>query len=251
MKTVCCIKRVPDTTTRVKVGAGGAAIDRAGVEYVVNPYDEYAIEAAVKLREQTNGECIAVCLGPPEATKDLRTALAMGADRAIHLVDENAETRDSFSTAKALADALRPLQFDVAFFGKQSIDADNYQVGTMVARLLGIPSASVVVGMEVQGNTVVCSRAVEGGVETIPLPVPCIVTCQKGINVPRYPALKGIMSAKKKPLESIPAPAISNRVVVSKMELPPPRPAGKVLKGDAAANAREVVRLLREEAKII
>lgn len=248
MKVVVCVNHVPDTETKIKVGADGVSIDRAGVNHMLNPYDEFAVEEALRMRDRFKGEVIAVSLGPDQHKETLRKALAMGADRAVLLKDDS--PRDSFGVAHALAEEIRELAPDAVMFGKQSIDYDGSQVGTMVAELLGMPSVAVVVKMDVQDGKVVCEREIEGGHEVVETKLPAVFMAQKGLNEPRYPSLKGIMAAKTKPIEEKPAAPAAARVVVRSMRKPAAKGSGKIVGTDKTA-VGELVRLLHEEAKVI
>jgi len=248
MKVVVCVNHVPDTETKIKVGADGVSIDRTGVNYMLSPYDEFAVEEALRMRDKFKGEVIAVSLGPDQHKETLRKALAMGVDKAVLLKDDS--PRDSFGVAYALAEELRALAPDAVLFGKQSIDYDGSQVGTMVAEMLGLPSVAVVVKMDVQDGKVVCEREIEGGHEVVETRLPAVFMAQKGLNDPRYPSLKGIMAAKSKPIEEKPAAPAQARVVVKGMRKPAAKGSGKIVGTDKTAVA-ELVRLLHEEAKVI
>jgi electron transfer flavoprotein beta subunit len=248
MKLAVCINHVPDTETKVKVGPDGMSIDKTGVNFVLNPYDEFAIEECLRLKEKNGGEVLAVSLGGDAHKDTLRKALAMGVDKAALLKDET--PRDSFSVARALADYLKPYGPDVVFFGKQSVDSDDAAVGTMVAEMLSLPSVSVVVKLEVAGGKAIAEREIEGGRERVETTLPAVFTAQKGLNDPRYPSLKGIMAAKSKPIEEQqPSPAATKTQVIA-MQKPPAKSAGKIVGTDASA-AGELVRLLHDEAKVI
>jgi electron transfer flavoprotein beta subunit len=249
MKIAVCINHVPDTETKIKVAPDNISIDRTGVNYMLSPYDEFALEEALRLRERFKGEVTAVSLGGDPHRDTLRKALAMGVDRAL-LLKEDGE-RDSFGVASGLAEELKTMSPDIVLFGKQSIDYDNAQVGTLVAALLGIPSVSVVVRMEVRDDgTVSCDREIEGGHETVQTKLPAVFTAQKGLNEPRYPSLKGIMAAKNKPIEAKLAAAVPARVVTVLMRRPPAKTPGRVVGTDKSA-VPELIRLLHEEAKVI
>jgi electron transfer flavoprotein beta subunit len=248
MNIVVCINHVPDTETRVRVGADGKTIDKANVNYVLNPYDEFAIEEGLRLKEKFGGEVTAITLGRDSHKETLRKALSIGVDKAILLKDESA--RDSFAIAKALADALKDVSLEVILFGKQSIDYDDSQVGTMVAEMLGLPSASVVVKLEISDGVAVAHREIEGGHEIVEVKLPAVFTAQKGLNEPRYPSLKGIMAAKNKPIQEHSAMPVESKVEVLSMQNPTPKSAGKIVGTDASA-VPELVRLLHEEAKVI
>ena len=248
MKIVVCVNHVPDTETKVKVGAEGSAIDKSGVNFMLNPYDEYAIEAALRFKEKMTGETIALSLGGDNHKETLRKALAMGVDKAVLLKDDS--VRDSFSVASALAECLRQLTPDCVLFGKQSIDYYDEQVPGLVAEMLGWPSVSVVVKIDLQGERLVCEREIEGGHEIVEATFPVVLTAQKGLYEPRYPSLKGIMAAKTKPIEERKPSDVASKVHVLAMNKPPAKASGKIVGSDAGA-VPELVRLLQEEAKVI
>jgi len=248
MKLAACINHVPDTATKINLAADGRTIDKAGVTYVISPYDEFAVEECLRLKEKNGGDVTVISLGGDTHKESLRKALAMGADKAVLLKDDG--VRDSFSVARALADYLKELAPDVIFFGKQSVDYDDGAVGIMVAEMLGLPSVAVVVKLELAGGKAVAEREIEGGREVVETTLPAVFTAQKGLNEPRYPSLKGIMSAKNKPIEERPAAPVAAKTELVKMEKPPAKPAGKIVGTDASA-VPELVRLLHEEAKVI
>jgi electron transfer flavoprotein beta subunit len=248
MKAVACISQVPDTTTKVKIGADGRTIDPAGVTYIINPYDELAVEAAVQLKEKSGAETYVISVGKESCKEVIKKAYAMGIDKGI-LVKTDAEL-DSFAVAKNIADVLKEMNADIIFFGKQSIDYDDSQVGTLVAEFLGIPSISVVVDLKIDGNTVTAEREIEGGKEIVESTLPVIICAQKGMNNPRYPNLKGIMQAKSKPIEEKQPSYTEVKTKILKMELPKPKGKGRIVGTDASA-VPELVRLLKEEAKVI
>src|SRR6266550_2231780 len=201
MKLAVCIKRVPDSETRVKIAADGKSLDEAGVKFILNPYDEFAVEEALRQREKAGaGEVVVIALGPPAAQETIRTALAMGADRGVLLQTAGFHV-DGLETAKALAAELKNGAFDLILFGKMAIDDYNHQVGPMVAELLDLPCVTTVAHLEIAGGKGTAEREIEGGIEVVEFPLPAVLTTDKGLNEPRYPALKGIMAAKKKPLE--------------------------------------------------
>ena len=203
MKIAVCLKRVPDTTAKIAVGGDGKSIDETGVKFVPNPYDEYALEAALALKEKAGaGETVVVSLGGDAAQETIRTALAMGIDRGVLL--QSPGSADGFEVARALAAELGTGGFDLILFGKMAVDDYNHQVGVMVGELLGLPTISAVSALTVDGGHVHAEREVEGGVEVVTCSLPAVITADKGINTPRLPSLKGIMGAKKKPLESKP-----------------------------------------------
>lgn len=248
MKLVACVNHVPDTTAKINVGPDGTSIDKTGVGFILNPYDEFAVEECLRLKEKNGGEVIVVSLGGDAHKETLRKALAMGADKAVLLKDES--VRDSFSVARALADYLKTASPDAVFFGKQSIDGDDAAVGSMVAEMLDWPSVSVVVRLEIADGKVTAEREIEGGHEKVETRLPAVFTAQKGLNEPRYPSLKGIMSAKSKPIEEQSPAPVGSKVAVLSMQRPPAKSAGKIVGTDASA-VPELVRLLHEEAKVI
>jgi len=248
MKVAVCINHVPDTETKIKIGPDNLSIDRTGVNFMMSPYDEIAVEEGLRLREKFKGEVVVLSLGGDKHKETLRKALAMGVDKAVLLKDE--AERDSFGVAYALAEELRTLAPEVILFGKQSIDYDDAQVGTLVAELLGYPSVAVVVKIDVQDGKVVCQREIEGGHESVETQLPAIFLAQKGLNEPRYPSLKGIMAAKSKPIEEKPAAPAAARVETIAMRKPPAKASGKIVGTDKSA-VPELVRLLHEEAKVI
>ena len=248
MKVIVCINHVPDTETKIKVGSDGKTIDPSGVNYMLNPYDEFAVEEGLRLRERFQGEVLALSLGGDAHKETLRKALAMGVDKAVLLKDTG--VRDSWGVARALAEEIKAQSPEVVLFGRQSIDYDNAQVGTMVAELLGMPSVAVVVKLEINDGAVVCEREIEGGREIVHTRLPVVLLAQKGLNEPRYPSLKGIMAAKSKPIEEKQALTVEARVELTAMHKPAAKASGKIVGTDASA-VPELVRLLHEEAKVI
>jgi len=248
MKILAFVNHVPDTETKVKVAADGKAIDAAGVNFMLNPYDEYAVEEGLRLREKFSGEVVVVSVGGDAHKEAIRKALAMGCDRGVLLKDSSA--RDSFGVARALADYAKDYSPDAIFCGKQSIDYDDAQVGGLVAEMLGIPSISVVVKLEISGSVVEAEREVEGGIEVVHSKLPVVITAQKGLNQPRYPSLKGIMEAKRKQIEERTISPVEQKVEVLALKKPAAKAPGKIVGTDATA-VPELVRLLREEAKVI
>jgi electron transfer flavoprotein beta subunit len=248
MKLAACINHVPDTATRIAIAADGTSIDKTGVTYVINPYDEFAIEECLRLKEKNGGDVTVISLGGDSHKESLRKALAMGVDKAVLLKDDG--VRDSYAVAVALADYLRELSPDAVFFGKQSVDYDDGAVGLMVAEMLGLPSVSVVVKLDIQGGKATAEREIEGGREVVETALPAVFTAQKGLNEPRYPSLKGIMGAKSKPIEERAASAVGTKMALLRMQKPPAKPAGRIIGTDSSA-VPELVRLLHEEAKVI
>ena len=248
MKIAVCVSQVPDTTTKVKIGPDGRTIDPAGVTYIINPYDEFAVEAALQLKEKSGGETIVLSVGKDSNKEAIKKAYAMGIEKGI-LIKSDVEM-DSYTVARNLADVLKEINPDIIFFGKQSIDYDDSQVGSLTSEMLGIPSISVVVSMNVDGSKVTCEREIEGGKEVVETTLPAAITAQRGLNNPRYPNLKGIMAAKSKPIEERQPTYTENKTEVLTMSLPKPKPKGKIVGTDISA-VPELVKLLREEAKVI
>jgi electron transfer flavoprotein beta subunit len=249
VKSIVCVKRVPDTEARLRIAGDGKSVDAAGVKYVLNPYDEFAVEAALKHREQAgSGEVVAVTAGGAASAETLRTALAMGADAAVLLKSD--ARLEGLAAARVLADELKGREFDLALFGMKAIDDDLQAVGPMVAELLGLPAATAVTEFSVEGGTVTAQREIEGGHEVVELKTPCVLTITKGAYEPRYASLKGIMAAKKKPLEEKPAAAADSGVETRSLGYPAERQAGRIV-GQGADAVPELLRLLREEAKVL
>ena len=250
MKIAVCVSHVPDTAARVKVGSDEKAIDSAGVTYVINPYDEYAVEEALKTKEKTGdeSEVIVISLGGDSNKETIRKALAMGADSGVLLKDDN--PRDSIGVAKALADEIKAVGAELVFFGKQSVDYDNSITGQLTAELLNYSCISVAVEFNIEGSKIIAEREIEGGREVVQTELPAIITCQKGLNEPRYASLKGIMAAKKKTIEEKPAADAEQMSEVIKMHMPQPKQPGRII-GDDSSAVQELVKLLREEAKVI
>lgn len=249
MNIAVCIKRVPDTETRVKIGDDGTSIDPSGVKYVPSPYDEFAMEAALRTREaRGDGEITLITVGDSSSLETLRKGLAMGPDRAVLL--KGAPTMDGLATAKALAAEIDAQNPELVILGVKAADDDQQQVGPMLATLLGRPCVTAVSTFSVEGDTVTCEREVEGGTETVELMLPAVLTITKGPFEPRLASLKGIMAAKRKPLEEKEAQLGESRLNVELLTPPPARPEGRVV-GEGAEAVGELVRLLREEAKAL
>jgi electron transfer flavoprotein beta subunit len=265
LNIIVLVKQVPDTETKIKVKPGSADIEREGVNMVLNPYDEFGVEEALKIKESKGGSVVIVTMGEAKAEESVRTALAMGADRAIRLDGAEFAGADSYATAKALAKAISGEQYDLIFAGKQAMDDDCAQVGALVAAMLGIPCVNCVNKLEVGDGSVKATREIEGGLETIEAPTPCVIAAAKGLNEPRYPSLPGIMKAKKKELKQVNLGALGlsadevgaagAKTTIAALEMPPERKAGQVFDAskqeDIPGVAAKVVNLLRDEAKIL
>ncbi len=262
MDIVVLVKQVPDTESLVQIAADGVSIRKEDIKWVMNPYDELAVEEALRIKEAKGGTVTVVSVGAPKAQETIRTALAMGADKGILVNDPKAEGGDALATAKVLAAALKSAPFDLVIAGQRAVDEDNYQVGAAVAELLGIPHVSLVMKAELLDGKIRCHRTVEGGTMVVEAPLPALFTTQRGLNEPRYASLPGIMKAKKKPLEvksladlgvdPAQAGAASRKVVLKALRLPPERKAVRMIKGETPeAVAAELIRALHEEAKLI
>jgi electron transfer flavoprotein beta subunit len=259
MKIVVCIKQVPDTATQVKIAGGGKAIETAGITWIVSPYDEFAVEEALRIKEKRGqGEVVAVSLGPDRVKEALRSALAMGADRAIHLNDPAWAEADTLTTARALAGAIKQEDPALVLCGRQAIDDDMGAVGAQLAEVLGWPCASWIMeeAVDADAKTIRVGRQVEGGLEVFDLPLPAVVSAQKGLNEPRYPTLKGIMGAKRKEVKDLKAGDVGlgadpPQLSLLGLEALPPRPPGRIIPGDVPTAVKEQVRSLREDAKAI
>jgi electron transfer flavoprotein beta subunit len=250
MNIVACVKRVPVTEAQAVVAADGASLDTRAFQYMLSFYDEIALEAAVQAKEKLGGEVIALTLGSADASKELRECLAKGADRALILKDERWDARDPRSTAKALARQIQALDASLVFCGRVATDRDHAAVGPMLATFLGWACVTEVNQLELGPGGGHAKRETEAGIETVEFALPAVITCNKDLNQPRYAGLKGIMAAKKKPIEELPAADEPNQAVVARLELPPPRKEGRILgKGVEAIPA--LIDALRNEAGVL
>jgi electron transfer flavoprotein beta subunit len=261
---VVCIKQVPDTESQIKIGPDGKSIVMADLKWVMNPYDEYGVEEALRIKEKFGGEVTVVGLGPKRVTESIRTALAMGADKGILVSDPALEGSDSIAVAKALAAAIKGLAFDLIFTGQRGIDDDMGLVGAALADLLSIPHVALGVKVEVaaDGKSARVHRPIEGQTVVVETSLPALITAQKGLNEPRYASLPGIMKAKKKPLEEKTLVSLgldpagfgqgARKVKILSITPPPARKAGRVVDGETPQEkAANLAKLLHEEAKII
>jgi electron transfer flavoprotein beta subunit len=262
MNVLVFVKQVPDTETRIQIRDG--APDLSAVKWIVNPYDEFAVEEAIRIRERLGaGKVTVVSLGPDRVKDAIKYALSLGADDGIHVKGDGVALSDPMAVATVLAAAARKIGFDLVLTGKQGVDHDWSQAGIALAELLDVPHVSVVVGLEVDAaaRRGTARREVEGGIETVAFELPAVITAQKGLNEPRYASLKGIMAVKKKVIPEwtladlgVDAASVAESGAAVRfldVSLPPPRPAGKILEGEPADTAKQLVRLLREEAKLI
>jgi electron transfer flavoprotein beta subunit len=245
-----CIKRVPDMESRFRITADGRQVDEAGLKFDMSDFDGYAVEVALQLTEKAPpGEVVVVSLGPDAVQEVLRKALSMGAARAIHLKADRVPA-DGFAVARALAAELQGGGYDLIMFGKHAMDTMSGVVGPMTAELLGLPNVSAASKLDIASGKGTARRELEGGAEIVEFPLPAVVSIDEGIARPRYPSLKGIMAAKKKPLETKPAQLDTARLEVTKTELPADRQGGRII-GEGAAAVPELVRLLQTEAKVL
>jgi electron transfer flavoprotein beta subunit len=259
MKIAVLMKRVPDTASVFKIGSDNKSVDTAGLKYVISPYDEHAIEEGIKLREAGKAEeVIVITVGPEGSQETIRTALAMGADRAVLVKDPATQGVNSRGVAMILAGAVKKEGAELVFAGKQAVDDDASQVPERVAEILEIPHASVVTAFELNGNSAVVEREIEGGSMKIEVPLPALFTIQKGINTPRYPTLPNIMKAKKKEIKDttladlgLTADQIASGIVIEGMALPRQDRLNKVLQGTSEERVKQLLSILREEEKVL
>ncbi|MEE9507016.1 MAG: electron transfer flavoprotein subunit beta/FixA family protein [Thermoplasmata archaeon] len=257
------MKQVPDTAIAIRLDAEQKSIDRSEITYVVNPFDEYAIEAGLQLKEKYGGEVTLVTMGPDRADEALRTGLAMGADKGVHISDPALEGSDTLVTAKVLAAAIKGLPYDIVLCGKVATDDNTGQVGPALAELLGIPHISGATTLEVDDDAkkATATREVEGGFMRMEVPIPAVITAEKDLNAPRYPSLPGIMKAKTKPVDKKDVASLGmdpssvglagSKIQPMGMSLPPVREAGRIIEGEGEEAAKELARLLRAEVKIL
>ncbi|HIG11483.1 MAG: electron transfer flavoprotein subunit beta/FixA family protein [bacterium] len=250
MKIIACIKRVPTTDAQAKITPDGQSLDAAGFQYMTSFYDEIAVEQAILTKEALEGEVTVLTIGPSEVSKEVRECIAKGADGGVILVDPEWASRDALSTAKTLAAQLTSMGAELAFFGKVATDRDNGAVGPMVATLMGWACVTSVVELDIKADGGTAKRETENGMETVEFSLPAIITCDKGLNEPRYAGLKGIMAAKKKPLLEIPVDSTPNQAQVTRLELPAPRSAGRIV-GEGADAVPALIDALRNEAKVL
>ena len=259
MKILVAVKQVPDTATQVKISSDPKAIDTNGITWIVSPYDEFAVEEALRIKEKRGqGEVVAVALGPDRAKEALRSALAMGCDRAIHVNDPTLAAADTLTTARALAAVVKQESPQLVLCGRQAIDDDAGAVGAQLAEVLGWPCASWIMEetVDADAKNIRVGRQVEGGLEIFDIPLPAVLSAQKGLNEPRYPTLKGIMGAKKKEIKDVKAadlglPSTTPELTITALEALPARPPGRIIQGDVKDAVKELVRSLREDAKAI
>lgn len=257
MNIVVCLKQTFDTEAKIVLNGSGK-IDDTGVNLVINPYDEYAVEEALKLREKFGGQVTLISLGGERAQESLRTALAMGCDDAVLICDPLLESPDEWVSAEVLAKAVSQMSYDMILAGRIAVDDGSAQVAVRLADALNIPSVSSILKLEIEEGKASVTREIDGGTELIEVSLPALFTAQKGLNVPRYPSMMGIMKAKKKEIKilkladlGLRAEDLPQKISVTKFSLPSPRKGGARITGEAAEAAKELARLLREEAKVI
>ena len=250
MKLAVCVKRVPDMDVRFRIGADNVSVDQAGLKFDLNDFDAWAVEAALQLKDKNAGsEVTVISLGPDVVQETIRKGLSMGADRGVHLKADKVPF-DGFAVASALAAELKSGDYDLILFGKMSPDSSNGVVGQMVAEMLGLPCVSAISSLEIAGGKGTAKRELEGAQEIVEFPLPAVLTVDEGLNTARLPSLKGIMAAKKKPLESKAAQLPQPQLTVTRLELPPERQAGRII-GEGAGAVPELVKLLQTEAKVL
>ncbi len=248
MKILVALKQVPDTETRIKVAADGRSLDPADVKWIISPYDEYALEEAIRIKEAKGAEVIALSVGGDSVKDVLKNALALGADSAVLLKGDG--QGDAFAVAQMIAAYAKDKGFDLILCGNKGIGGDNAAVGPMLAELLGVAQTSVIVKLDLGEGTFRAEREIEGGSEIVEGALPAVITAQKGLNEPRYASLKGIMAAKKKTIEELEAASVTTGAQITALTLPPERPAGRKLEGDPAAQANGLLQALKDEAKV-
>jgi electron transfer flavoprotein beta subunit len=250
VKIAVCIKRVPDMDVKFKIAPSGTSVDEAGLKFDMSDFDGYAAEAAIQIKEKLGaGEVTVIALGPDSVQETLRKALSMGADKAVQLKADTVPA-DPWAIAEALAAELKAGGYDLILFGRMSLDAANQSVAPMVAALLDLPCVTAVSQLDTTGGAIKARRELEGGAELVEASLPAVVSIDEGVARPRYPSLKGIMAAKKKPLDSKPAQLGAIRLTRTAANLPPERAAGRII-GEGAAAVPELVSLLRTEAKVL
>lgn len=251
---------MPSTESQIGIADDGVSIKTADIKWVINPYDEFAVEEALRIREAQGGTVTILSKGTDKAVEAIRTALAMGADKGVLINDPAVEMCDGFGTARLLAAALKTMPYDLIVAGMRAVDDDNFQVGSAVAELLGIPSIGMVIKQEIADGKIKCQRTIDGGTAVQETKLPMLFTTQRGLNEPRYASLPGIMKAKKKPIDTLTladigldAAAFSTPLTkIVAMQFPPERKAGRMIEGESAQEkAAALVKVLHEEAKVL
>lgn len=255
MKILVCIKQVPDMESRFKVNGSGTWYDTSALAWRMNEYDEYAVEQAVQLKEQVgNAELVVLSVGPERVKEAMKKALAMGADRGVHIADDQSHERDPFEIASMIAEYAQAEAFDLIFTGMQSQDRGSAQVGVLLAEMLGISSVSTIVAFALDNGRVSVKRELEGGLKAkVDTGLPALFTCQLGLNTPRYPTLPNIMKAKKKEIVSLNLSdllKVESRAVTEKMAFPEKRAGGMVLEGEVGDLAGKLLGILKEKTTV-
>ena len=260
LEVIVLLKQVPSTESFVSISENGLSVKTGDVKWVINPYDEFAVEEALRVKEAYGGSVTILSIGPEKAVEAIRTALAMGADKGILINDPAAYNCDGLQTAKILAAVIKNMPFDLIIAGQRAVDGDNYMVGSAVAEFLNIPAVTMVMKEAIADRKITCSRTVEGGMVVVEASLPALITTQRGLNEPRYASLPGIMKAKKKPLEikslkdiGLDAAGIgAPKTKIISLKYPPERKGGKMIAGETAADkAKALVKALHEEAKVV
>ena len=255
MKIAVMVKQVADTAAKIDLKPDGSAVNYDGVQMVLNPYDEFAVEEAIKIKEAGEGEVVIFNLGPDGADEAVKTALAMGADRAVVLRDPELGQADAATRSQILAAMIGREDFDIVFCGKQATDSDTHQVGPAVAARLDMPAVTFINAFSLEGGKATVSREAEGVKETLEVTLPALFAATKGLNEPRYPSLPGIMQAARKPKEVLTLAdlGLTPEAKVERLGLatPPPRAAGKIIEGELNEQVSELIRLLRDEAHAV
>ncbi|HLJ61845.1 MAG TPA: electron transfer flavoprotein subunit beta/FixA family protein [bacterium] len=259
MDVVVCVKHVPDTEAPIRIRGDGRGVEESGLNFVMNYYDEHAVEEALRIKERAGGTVTVVTAGPARAVEALRAALAMGADHAIHVQDPALGGLDHLGVARVLAAAIAPLPHDLVLCGKLATDDNASVVGSALAEYLGLPQATAVTTLELGDGRATAHREVEGAVEVLEVALPAVVTVERNINEPRYPSLPGIMKAKRTPVTAktladlglTADSAGGSRVEVLGLTPPPKRQAGRIIEGEPGPAVKELVRVLHEEAKVL
>ncbi len=254
------VKRVPDTESKIKIKHDTNTINEEGLNFVLSPYDEYAVEEALRIREAKGGKVTVFSVGSEQGQTILKKCLAMGADDAVLIKDDAGETFDALRTAKIITRVLKTkhTDYDLLLFGKQSVGADSGQVPSMVAAMLDLPQVNVVTKLDIEGNAGTAQREIEGAREKVSFAMPAVISAQKGLNEPRYETLKGIMAAKRKEIPVVTLEELNfepdelkTQLELIKMESPPVREAGKIVEDEPAEAAKKLAEFLRQDAKVI
>jgi electron transfer flavoprotein beta subunit len=255
MKLLVCIKQVPDMESKFKIDADGVWYDRGDLAWRMNEYDEYAVEQAVQVKEATGADLTVLCIGPEQVKETMKKALAMGCDRGVHIADDQSHQRDPYQIASLIAAFAGDKGFDLIFTGMQSQDRGSGQVGVMTAELLGLPAVTTIVGFALAGDKITVKRELEGGVKaTVEATLPALVTCQLGLNTPRYPTLPNIMKAKKKELLTVAAAdlgVVDNLLQTVKLTFPEKKGGGVFLEGEVGDIADRLIRILKDKTSVL